>query len=362
MLLSLFCGAGGLDLGFERAGYAIGLAFDLRRDSVASYNRNRTGAAVARCGDVRLLTLEELDRYYDLPFEPEGVIGGPPCQSFSRANSSPDDETDPRHTLPLAFADLVCTLNQRSPVRFFVLENVTGLCSPKHEHRFSELKARLAGAGFTVGEAVLNAKDFCTPQSRERLFLVGLNKILFGGRAWVPPMPTTTEADDLTVRGSIGKLPEPVLFRRGLDPGSFPVHPNHWCMMPRSEKFTRSGALRPGDGRNRSFKTLAWDQPSLTVAYGHREVHIHPGCKRRLSVYEALRLQGFPHDYVLEGSLSSQIVQVSEAVPPALAEGVAASVRSQTTADRKANEGWPFAGLAVAASGHHGSSAASHAR
>jgi DNA (cytosine-5)-methyltransferase 1 len=98
-------------------------------------------------------------------------------------------------------------------------------------------------------------------------------------------------------------------------------------MRPKSRKFTTPGALKPGNGRNRSFKTLDWDRPSLTVAYGHREVHIHPDCHRRLSVYEAMKLQGFPDHYELIGSLSSQIVQVSEAVPPPLAYAVAASVR-----------------------------------
>ena len=72
--------------------------------------------------------------------------------------------------------------------------------------------------------------------------------------------------------------------------------------------------------------TLQWDAPSLTVAYGHREVHIHPGCHRRLSVFEAMRLQGFPDDYELVGTLSAQITQVSEAVPPPLAEAVARAV------------------------------------
>jgi DNA (cytosine-5)-methyltransferase 1 len=97
-------------------------------------------------------------------------------------------------------------------------------------------------------------------------------------------------------------------------------------MKPKSIRFTQEGMLVPGNGSHRSFKTLAWDQPSITVAYGHREVHVHPDCKRRLSVYEAMLLQGFPKSYELLGTLSSQITQVSEAVPPKMAEAVADAI------------------------------------
>ncbi|RWX58667.1 DNA cytosine methyltransferase, partial [Mesorhizobium sp. M4B.F.Ca.ET.089.01.1.1] len=121
MLLSLFCGAGGLDLGFEAAGYEIGLAFDLRTDSIASYNHNREGAERGHVGDVSKLSLNDLDRLHQITFEPEGIIGGPPCQSFSRANTV-YLEADPRHSLPLAYARLLKSLNQRKPVKFFVME------------------------------------------------------------------------------------------------------------------------------------------------------------------------------------------------------------------------------------------------
>jgi DNA (cytosine-5)-methyltransferase 1 len=111
-------------------------------------------------------------------------------------------------------------------------------------------------------------------------------------------------------------------------------------MRPKSEKFRRAGAIREGDSSHRSFKSLSWSKPSLTVAYGHREVHIHPGGHRRLSVFEAMRLQSFPDDYVLSGNLSSQIAQISEAVPPKLAEAVAMSVRA-LLAERKLIHGTP---------------------
>jgi DNA (cytosine-5)-methyltransferase 1 len=326
LLLSLFCGAGGLDLGFERAGYDVGLAFDLRKDAIASYNRNRPDPAHGYVQDVSRLTLPLLDKLHGAKFTPEGVIGGPPCQSFSRANTVHLD-ADPRHSLPLAYADLLKRLNKRKPVKFFVMENVTGLMTDRHKDRLRRMERRFEAAGFSVSKAVLLATDYGTPQIRERLFVVGVNTELYGGEIWQAPDKVIAEPGALTVKRAIGHLPDATRFEKHLTPADITHHPNHWCMQPRSQKFSTEGALTPGDGRNRSFKTLHWEKPSLTVAYGHREVHVHPTCTRRLSVYEAMLLQGFPEKYVLQGSLSSQIVQVSEAVPPPLAQAVAESVK-----------------------------------
>lgn len=330
MLLSLFCGAGGLDLGFEQAGFEIAMACDIREDSVASYNHNRQGtpAAVGRVQDVRELTLEKLDELLGPNFQPSGIIGGPPCQSFSRANKA-QSEDDPRHELPFIYADLIGQLNKRHPVPFFAFENVTGLHEEPHRERFAKLKTALDKAGFAVAETVMNASQYGVPQNRQRVILVGLNKKLFPRRQWVPPMPNLGER--LTVRDAIAGLPEPTHFRKNLAPTDIAHHPNHWCMAPKSPRFTL-GLLREGDTSNRSFKTLAWDRPSITVAYGNREVHVHPSGRRRLSVYEAMLLQGFPLDYELLGNLSSQITQISEAVPPPMAFAIARSIQEQIDA------------------------------
>jgi len=97
-------------------------------------------------------------------------------------------------------------------------------------------------------------------------------------------------------------------------------------MTPRSSRF-RDGSLKDGHKNGRSFRVLKWNRPSWTVAYGHREVHVHPNRKRRLSVYEAMRLQGFPSTYRLWGTLSDQLRLVSDAVPPPLANSLAEAVR-----------------------------------
>ncbi|WP_082490406.1 DNA cytosine methyltransferase [Methylobacterium sp. Leaf91] len=342
MLLSLFCGAGGLDLGFEKAGYKVGLAFDKKADSVASYNHNRKPAnAVALVADVKELTLDHLDQLYGKRFEPTGLIGGPPCQSFSQANRTVL-ESDIRHTLPLVYCDILERLNNRKPVQFFVMENVTGLCRREHADRLSAIIRRMDSIGFNVEKHILNASLYQTPQKRERLFLVGINRHLFNDQRWLPPIPTTLDQESVTVRYAIGGLPEPAYFERGADPAKFPAHPNHWCMQPKSSKFLAPGALIPGNGSKRSFKTLAWETPSITVAYGNREVHIHPNCHRRLSVYEAMLLQSFPKNYELVGSLSSQFAQVSEAVPPLLAQAVAESISRQLKHRPQKQDKHPF--------------------
>ena len=96
-------------------------------------------------------------------------------------------------------------------------------------------------------------------------------------------------------------------------------------MKPRSKKFF-NGFLKEGDVKGRPFRVLEWGKPSWTVAYGHREVHIHPSGLRRLSIYEAMLLQGFRSEYVLRGTLTDQIRLVSDAVPPPLARALAESV------------------------------------
>lgn len=325
-LLSVFCGAGGLDLGFEDAGFEIELAFDIRPDAIISYNANRAGKpASGHCLDVRNLTPTKLDELAGRMFQPLGIIGGPPCQSFSQANRSPIDN-DPRHQLPFVYAELINSLNKRRSLHFFVLENVVALREAPHLEHFNHLKVRLAEIGFRVFEAVLDARNYGVPQKRRRLILVGLNSKLYPEMEWAVPPALDFPYECLTVRHAFRGVPEPTHFRRELRPSDITFHPNHWCMAPKSKKFFTPGALTEGQRGNRSFKTLSWDKPSVTVAYGNREVHIHPNCRRRLSVFEAMRLQGFPDSYELKGSLSSQITQVSEAVPPPMAMAVALSV------------------------------------
>lgn len=322
-LVSLFCGAGGLDLGFEQAGFGIAAAVDLRETSIASYNHNRS-VKTAHVADVTAMDPAKLDRIAKRYLSPAGVIGGPPCQSFSRAAHSSDD--DHRHELPIDFARLLKKFNKRSAVDFFAFENVPGLLKVKHKERYRKIVSAFGKAGFSVRAELLNASSFGVAQDRPRLILVGYNKELYPNLEWTPPKPS--HQTPLSVKSVIGSLRRPKYWERGLDPASIPLHPNHWCMVPKSKNFTTPGALVPGTARGRSFRTLKWSRPSPTIAYGNREVHIHPNGRRRLSVYEALLLQGFPSDYQLLGTLSAQISQISEAVPPPLARAIADSIKA----------------------------------
>lgn len=334
-LVSLFCGAGGLDLGFEQAGFSVAAAVDLRASSIGSYNHNRV-AKSGHIADVTALEPAKLDRLAKRRLYPSGIIGGPPCQSFSRAAHSSED--DHRHELPLEFARLLRKFNNRRAVDFFAFENVPGLLKERHKERYRKIINALGRAGFSVRAQLLNASSFGVAQDRPRLILIGYNKVLYPGLEWTPPKATHNVP--LGVKSVIGKLRQPKYWERGLDPASIPVHPNHWCMVPKSKNFTTPGALVQGTARGRSFRTLQWSRPSPTIAYGNREVHVHPSGRRRLSVYEALLLQGFSSEYELLGTLSDQITQISEAVPPPLARAIAdsiiADIRQYEAARRKA--------------------------
>jgi DNA (cytosine-5)-methyltransferase 1 len=323
-LLSLFCGPGGLDDGFRQAGFSTWLAFDNDEDCVTTFNANHAnGVPTAYREDIRELSIEKLDNLSKEPFFPVGVLGGPPCQSFSVSNVH-QREDDPRHSLPLTYAKLLKALNQRSALSFFVFENVPGLLGERHKHRYEEFKKMFKEAGFELYENTLDAQQYGVPQERERVIIVGINKTKHPTAKFEWPR---AEEHRFTVRDVIYGLEEPVRNESGLDPKTFKVHPNHWCMVPRSKKFTTRGALIEGQAWGRSFRTLAWNEPSWTVAYGNREVHVHPNGHRRLSIYEAMLLQSFPPSYVLTGNISAQTRLVSEAVPPRLGWHLAISIR-----------------------------------
>lgn len=321
-LLSLFCGPGGLDQGFREAGFTTDIAFDIDQDCVNTFSANHPGAKVFR-QDVSKLNLKEIDKLNGAELHVMGVVGGPPCQSFSVSNVHQIDD-DPRLRLPVAYATLLKEINERRPLSFFVFENVPGLLGGKHRHRYEHFKGLFSNAGFEIFEHTLDAQHYGVPQVRLRVFVVGINRTLHKHAVWTWPDP---ERKKRTVREVIEQLPPPVLNGKGLDPSSFDVHPNHWCMVPRSKKFGIHGALIEGQGWGRSFRTLSWDEPSWTVAYGNREVHVHPSGIRRLSIYEAMLLQSFPRSYVLKGNISAQTRLVSEAVAPRMAWHLALAVR-----------------------------------
>lgn len=314
-------------MGFEQAGYSVSLAYDIHQASVDSYNHNRAPRQRAHVEDIRELTLEKMDRAYGKKFMPIGVIGGPPCQSFSKSNIHKISD-DPRSELLLEYLRLIEKLHYRSPLSFVVLENVPEIGTFENGHHFDRVRRKLRNLGFKTRAKVFNARNFSVPQNRQRMFLIASSNHPDSWAPWKTVIEKYSD-DNQTVLDAIGDLPEPILFERGLDMADSPIHPNHWCMQPKSKKFT-DGSIEVGNHKSRSFRTLDWNEPSFTVAYGNREVHVHPGGRRRLSVYEAMLLQGYPKDYVLKGTMSDQFQQVSQAVPPPMAHAIAAAMKLKT--------------------------------
>lgn len=319
-IISLFSGAGGLDLGFKQAGFTISVAIDVAEAAIRTHKKNfpRTLAKVGDLIKLQPMGVVEIVKQRLRPGQRIAVIGGPPCQGFSRANTTalPDD---PRNKLPSLYLEIVQALQESYEVEFIVFENVLGIRDKKHIATFNALKTGISQLDFDVIGQELCAADFGVPQNRRRVILAGLRR----GRRYGEFKPLKRSGLK-TVREAIGDLDEPAFFQQGLDPDDFPVHRNHWTMQPKSPRFNNPDAST-GDGR--SFKRLRWDEASPTIAFGHREIHVHPSGRRRLSIYEALLLQGFPETFELEGNLSEQVEQVSNAVPPPLARSVADALK-----------------------------------
>ena len=325
-ILSLFSGCGGFDLGFVKAGFDVALALDIDRAAVDTYNYNHKGNRAEEC-DISNTSGEDIIKRLEKKAHfspPRGIIGGSPCQSFSRGNVHFKAD-DIRHTLPRQYAKILKVLNAHYNLDFFVFENVRGITSEKHRETFGEFKELFIDAGFSLSEGLLDALQFAVPQRRPRIFVVGLNTKKYGAPSFT--FPTGNPKECRSVGSALKGLAEPAFFRRGIAVDNIPVHANHWTMMPKSEKF-RNGFLKEGQRPGRSFRVLSWTEPSWTVAYGNREIHIHPSGTRRLSVYEAMLLQGLPKTYVLKGNLSQQIRQVSDTVPSQVGEALGKAIRS----------------------------------
>jgi len=319
-IVSLFSGAGGLDLGFKEAGFKVSVALDAAEAAIRTHRKNFPGTKAVVADLIKLQpkgVVEQVKKKL-APGQRIAVIGGPPCQGFSRANTGSQSD-DPRNLLPELYLRIVGELQRLYTVEFIVFENVLGIRDKKHAATYQALMDGISDLGFDVTEKELCSADFGVPQNRRRIVLSGMRR----GQGYSQVKPRKRKGLE-TVREAIGGLKAPAYFKHGLEPKDIPVHPNHWTMQPKSPRFENPEA-ETGDGR--SFKRLNWNLASPTIAFGHREIHVHPDGRRRLSIYEALLLQGFPKKFVLEGNLSEQVEQVSNAVPPPLARSVALAVK-----------------------------------
>jgi DNA (cytosine-5)-methyltransferase 1 len=320
LIISLFSGAGGLDLGFREEGYKIAVAIDYESSAIDTHKHNFQDtkclvADLTKLGPVGVLKHVKAN----VPIQSRiGVIGGPPCQGFSRANisSQPDD---PRNLLPVLYVDIIRELQKNYTVEFVIFENVLGMKDKKHAPKYAGLISGLQDLGLETTEKELCALDFGVPQNRNRIIVSAVRK----DQGYLPVTPKPRHGLR-TVKEAIGTLPLPVFFSRSLKSTDIPHHPNHWTMQPKSIKFTENIEVK---SKARSFRKLKWDKASPTIAFGNREIHVHPDGTRRLSIYEAMLLQGFPPEFELKGNLSQQVKQISNAVPPPLARSLAAALK-----------------------------------
>ena len=329
-VISLFSGCGGMDLGFVRAGFEIVWANDVMKDACATYRRN-LGAHVC-CQDVRSIDPGQLPAC-------DVVIGGPPCQGYSVAGHM--DPDDPRSALTWEFVRLVGRLRPGA----FVLENVKALATLKcWEAVRARLLAALAGLGYTVRAHLLDARCYGVPQGRERVFFIGTAAELPGVES-IPP----SAGQPRTAGEVLRSLPRP-----GVEPNlgvcRAKVVP---AKKPELRPSPFAGMLFNGHGRpidlNSTVKTLPASMgghrtpivdegelreglPSWIIEYhthlqgGGAPLAKAPERLRRITVTEAALLQAFPPGFRFEGKPNSQYTQIGNAVPPALAEAVAARV------------------------------------
>lgn len=290
-VISLFCGAGGMDLGFIKAGHEIIWSNDNDLDSCETYEKNLKHKPI--CNDIEKIDLKNI---------PDGdvVIGGFPCQGFSVANPYRHIE-DKRNKL---YSELLRVIKEKKP-KYFVAENVPGLLSIGNGKIIRMIMRDFKEAGYKAQYKVLNSADFGVPQKRLRV-------IILGTREDIPyrifhPKPTH-ENKWLTVRDAISDLPEP----------------SESCSIPNHQGTNHKVKINGFMG-NRATR---WDNPSPTITgrgggTGGPVIIPHPNLKRRMTVRETARLQSFPDNFIFYGSLSSQYRQIGNAVPWLLAYNIA---------------------------------------
>ncbi len=341
LVLDMFCGAGGLSLGFEMVGFHTVLGVDYHKPSVDTFLRNRRGRATwAILGDVRNLNIESIRDVYNEHIHV--LVGGLPCQGFS-LNNRKRDPRDPRNHLFWYFLEAVRVV--RPDV--ILIENVTPLKSMdsgkfvKEIKRGIEIFGKLGGVEYHVKEPyILNALDFGVPQKRERLIIIAHRR----GITLQVPLRETNRVR--TVRDAISDLPplnpgeavteysrEPETEYQAMMRGDNNILTCHEAPKHTKDTVERIASTPPGQPMYERFPQrirLSWDKPAPTIVAGGIRPQFffgHPEQPRGLSVRESARLQSFPDWYVFEGGMVQGRVQVGNAVPPLLARALAEHIR-----------------------------------
>jgi DNA (cytosine-5)-methyltransferase 1 len=337
--VDLFSGAGGLSLGFTQAGWECEAALDSWEDAIETYHLNFPQHRTF---------FTEVSR-----FAPSGngikkrsidwIIGGPPCQGFSTVGKRERD--DPRNRLVIQFARLVKDLEPRG----FLIENVVGLRDMRFVTSVCDLFKQI---GYDVDVAVLRSADFGVPQLRHRIFFVG-NRL---GRSFEFPEPVVAPDQYVTVWDAIGDLPELepgeskteyaaaafTQYQRRLRKSSSSLQGHEASSHPpsliKAISFIRDGGNRrqippryqPRSGFHNSYSRLHSASPAVAVTQNMGKPSgsrcIHPFQNRGLTAREGARLQGFPDRFHFCGGVTSQRLQIANAVSPILAKQLASAL------------------------------------
>ena len=340
-IVDLFCGCGGLSLGFEEAGFEVVYAVDSWQRAIDTYNYNHKNK-VAECADIHSLTedrLKEINKDSDIV----GVIGGPPCQGFSKVGTR--DIEDPRNHLYLEYCRVVKTISPE----FFVLENVGGLLTLANGMFRDDIVSRFGALGYTVVYKAISAADYGVPQNRQRVFFVGIKNKTFQ----FPEKHRTI----VTSKDAIGDL-VPLSLEDGLDDlhpyacppqneyqrklrGNQTVVANHQITV-HTEQTINIIKMVPDGGTiydlpdeywevrkyRKGFERMPSFRPCHTVDTGHRN-YFHYKENRIPTARENARLQSFPDSFVFLGTKTDQYKEIGNAVPPLLAYSIASAIAQE---------------------------------
>ncbi|EOA04726.1 DNA-cytosine methyltransferase [Herbaspirillum frisingense GSF30] len=343
----------GLDLGLEAAGFEVVLAVECDEQAVATIKANRPSLPVIKSKIEDVSTAEMLKKAGLKAGGAFVVSGGPSCQSFSTAGAR-RSLGDPRGGL---FRHFMRVVEETRP-KFFLMENVKGMLSAAIKHRplnergpgfppleaeeelgsaFRVIVTELRRLNYYTAFDVLNAADFGTPQSRERIIFIGSRD----GKRITLPKPTHAEHPKkhqkkwASLRSAIGRFSEidsPGAKLIASQEKYLKMIPEggNWRDLPEADqKEALGGAYHSWGGRSGFFRRLSWDKPSPalpTTPNAKATMLCHPTELRPLSVREYARIQQFPDDWKFSGSISSQYRQIGNAVPTGLGQALGMAI------------------------------------
>lgn len=320
-VVSFFSGCGGLDLGFEQAGFEVVWANDNDPAVFETYLLNHPHTYLCR-KDMRELTMEEIP-------ECDGFIGGPPCQSWSEGGKQLglDDE---RGRMFLTYIHFI----QAKQPKFFVIENVKGILSDKHFPTFKKMLDQLKDAGYVVHYQLMNAVHYYVPQERFRVIVVGIRNDIDIKYQF----PKPDESCFITLRQAIGEITEePRKYTSELVDMEYEKWLNHDVYMgPFDDRYMARNRVRGWNEVSYTMQAKARNCPlhpqAPKMVYVSRNKQIfRPGFEhlyRRLSVRECARIQTFPdHFRFIYHDVCDGYKMVGNAVPPRLGRAIAESIR-----------------------------------